>query len=250
MMRKEAEKRDRAQLIIIIGLAVILSAHMVVTTAGGIARQEAAAEERKEDLREQETASEELWAEVPEKDETIAEDRIAVFDDMPAGWEVEGYEDGFRYYEIPQEYTAAGGYLPEKMQVYTYCLCQRYGVRYALILAMIEWESGYRYDCIGDDGQSAGYMQIMEKWHFDRMEELNCGDLMNPYQNVRVGIDWMAELIDRYGTIQDALTAYNYGEKGARENMWRNGIYVNDYNSEIMSRMKEIEEEMKSAETD
>ena len=47
MMRKEAEKRDRAQLIIIIGLAVILSAHMVVTTAGGIARQEAAAEKGK-----------------------------------------------------------------------------------------------------------------------------------------------------------------------------------------------------------
>ena len=65
---------------------------------------------------------------------------------------------------------------------------------------------------------------------------------MNPYQNVRVGIDFLSYLLKKYGTIQDTLAAYNYGEKGAREYLWNNGVYVYSYNTAIMQRMKEIEE--------
>lgn len=56
--------------------------------------------------------------------------------------------------------------------------------------------------------------------------------------------DAARELIERYGTIQDALAAYNYGEQGAKQHLWKNGIYVYEYNQTIMSRMKEIEEEL------
>lgn len=38
------------------------------------------------------------------------------------------------------------------------------------------------------------------------------------------------------------IAAYNYGEKGAREYLWSNGVYVYSYNTAIMQRMKEIEE--------
>lgn len=152
--------------------------------------------------------------------------------------------EGFVFYEIPEEYERSGGCLPEEVQKYIYCLCRQEGVRYALILAMIEQESGYRYDCTGDDGESIGYMQIMQKWHEDRMEAVGATDLLDPYQNIRVGVDYMKELIDRYGTIQDALAAYNHGAAGAREYLWSNEIYVYSYNEGIMSRMKEIEEEL------
>ena len=81
-----------------------------------------------------------------------------------------------------------------------------------------------------------------EKWHTDRMQKLNCTDLMNPYQNVKVGIDFLSYLLKKYGTVQDALAAYNYGERGAREHLWNNGVYVYSYNTAIMQRMKEIEE--------
>ena len=54
----------------------------------------------------------------------------------------------------------------------------------------------------------------------------------------------MKELIDKYGTIQDALAVCNYGATGAKEHLWSNGIYVYDYNESIMNRMKEIEEEL------
>lgn len=121
---------------------------------------------------------------------------------------------------------------------------KQYGVRYDLVVALIEKESGYKFDKVGDDGHSIGYMQIYEECHRDRMERLNVTDLTNPYQNVLVGIDYLSELIERYGTIQDALAAYNYGEQGAKQHLWKNGIYVYEYNQTIMSRMKEIEEEL------
>lgn len=175
-------------------------------------------------------------------------DRYAVFDTMSADWGDEA--DGFVFYEIPEEYDRTGGYFPEKMQVYTYCVCKQYGVRYDLVVALIEKESGYKFDEVGDDGHSIGYMQIYEEWHKDRMESLNVTDLRNPYQNVLVGIDYLSELIERYGTIQDALAAYNYGEQGAKRNLWKKGIYVYEYNQTIMSRMKEIEEELEKDASD
>ena len=106
-------------------------------------------------------------------------DKYAVFDTMSADWG--GEEDGFVFYEIPEEYSRTGGYFPEKMQVYTYCVCKQYGVRYDLVVALIEKESGYKFDKVGDDGHSIGYMQIYEECHRDRMERLNVTDLMNPY---------------------------------------------------------------------
>lgn len=169
-------------------------------------------------------------------------DKYAVFDSMSADWG--GENEGFVFYEIPEEYRQTGGYFPEKMQVYTYCICKQYGVRYDLVVALIEKESGYKFDEIGDDGHSIGYMQIYEECHRDRMERLNVTDLTNPYQNVLVGIDYLSELIERYGTIQDALAAYNYGEQGAKQHLWKKGIYVYDYNQTIMNRMKEIKEEL------
>ena len=168
------------------------------------------------------------------------EDKYKVFDTMSEDW---GSDDlkGFALYDLPEQY-ADKGYFPEKMQIYTRCLCKQYDVPYALVLAIIEQESGYEFDKTGDGGQSKGYMQIYEKWHTDRMQKLNCTDLMNPYQNVRVGIDFLSYLFKKYGTIQDTLAAYNYGEKGAREHLWSNGVYVYSYNTAIMQRMKEIEE--------
>lgn len=97
---------------------------------------------------------------------------------------------------------------------------KQYGVRYDLVVALIEKESGYKFDKVGDDGHSIGYMQIYEECHRDRMERLNVTDLTNPYQNVLVGIDYLSELIERYGTIQDALAAYNYGEQGAKQHLY------------------------------
>ena len=251
MTRKRARQHDSRCMVILIVLALTLIIHMLATTVRGNERrkQEQQRAEEITGMQQEETgrASAGVTAGVEDilngsavgTEETP--DRYAVFDTMSEDWGSDDVE-GFQFYEIPEEYQKAGGYMPEKMQIYTYIVCENYGVRYELVLALIERESGYEFDKVGDGGQSKGYMQIYEKWHTDRMKRLSCTDLMNPYQNVRVGIDFLSYLLKKYGTIQDALAAYNYGEKGAREHLWNNGVYVYSYNSSIMQRMKEIEE--------
>lgn len=255
MQRKQAKRHDRICTVVVMILGALLMIHMAVSTVRGNQRQQAEEQQRQE-IVERIANAERLddisagvayelrnTGKVQQVEKTQQQEKKTdVFDTMSMDYG--GEENGFVFYEIPEEYQRTGGYFPEKVQIYTYCLCKQEGVRYALILAMIERESGYKYDSVGDGGESFGYMQVMQKHHEERMEELSATDLLNPYQNIRVGVDYMKELIDRYGTIQDALAVYNYGAKGAKENLWSNGVYVYSYNEAIMNRMKEIEEEL------
>ena len=131
----------------------------------------------------QEKEPETIQAEVIQNPETMTqtaesiEDKYKVFDTMSEDWGSDDLE-GFVFYDLPEQY-ADKGYFPEKMQIYTRCLCKQYDVPYALVLAIIEQESGYEFDKTGDGGQSKGYMQIYEKWHTDRMQNLGCTDLIS-----------------------------------------------------------------------
>jgi len=60
-------------------------------------------------------------------------------------------------------------------QDFLHTACQESGVPYALALAVIEKETGFR-NVIGDDGASCGFMQVQERWHWDRMERLGGTD--------------------------------------------------------------------------
>ena len=244
MTRKQFRRNERISMRITVILAFVLMSHMIITTIranaqNDIERQMLQVKTIQPVKIVQEIKPESMTAE-PTEPEATAPDRYAVFDSMSEDWGVEDVE-GVVLYELPEEYRETG-YLPEKMQIYIRCLCKQYDVPYALVLAMIECESGYVFDAVGDDGNSIGYMQIYEKCHTDRMERLGVNDLKNPYHNVYVGIDFISYLLEKYGTIQDALTAYNYGESGAWEHMWSKGKYVYSYNEKIMQRMKEIEE--------
>lgn len=245
MKRQQKRKYDRRCMVFLIAIVLILAIHMIATTVRGKERKEQELEQQRaeqfEEMQQEELAELTVkWETVQQETETEP-DRYAVFDTMSEDWGADDVE-GFQFYEIPEEYQRTGGYMPEKMQIYTYIVCKNYGVRYELVIALIERESGYVFDKVGDDGHSMGYMQVYEDYHEDRMERLNCTDLMNPYQNILVGVDYLAELIEKYGTQQDALTAYNYGQAGAYRHMWSKGIYIYDYNSTIMKREKEIEE--------
>ena len=91
-------------------------------------------------------------------------------------------------------------------------LCEERGIDPAIVMAMMWRESRYRADAIGDGGNSFGLMQIQPKWHSKRMERLGCTDLLDPHQNVTVGIDYLAYKLDSYdGDIEKALVGYNQG---------------------------------------
>ena len=102
--------------------------------------------------------------------------------------------------------------LDEALQLHIISEAEKHGIDPAIIFAMCWKESTYRASTIGDNGNSYGLMQIQRRWHSARMERLGCSNLLDPYQNVKVGIDYLSELRDCYdGDIAKALVAYNQG---------------------------------------
>lgn len=107
------------------------------------------------------------------------------------------------YFDVP---------LSEDLQNHIFQLCEEKGIDPAIIVAMIDQESDFDASNIGDNGNSFGLMQIQPKWHSKRMDKLGCTDLLDPFQNVTVGVDYLCELLSRYdGDMAKALTAYNRG---------------------------------------
>lgn len=111
------------------------------------------------------------------------------------------------YYDVP---------LDQDLQDYIFEVCENYGVDAAIVIAMIEKESNYDADIVGDDGYAFGLMQVQPRWHEARIESLGVGDLLDPYQNVLVGIDYLAELLSKgsekaSGALVWAVMAYNGG---------------------------------------
>lgn len=171
---------------------------------------------------------------------------IYPFNTMSADWGSEVYEEGFRYYEIPEEYAREGGCFPEVVQVYLWCLCKERDIDYYMVVALIERESDYKWDAVGDGGNSLGYMQIGQKWHEERMLEEGVADLLNPYGNIRVGLNFIQELNDRYLESSGAncvLMVYNMGESQAKS-WWAKGVYSTEYSRGILARAEEIKQEL------
>ena len=120
-------------------------------------------------------------------------------------------------YELPVEETKEERLLyavplDAELQHHIIQTCEEHHIDPAIVLAMIWRESGFRADAVGDNGNAFGLMQIQPYWHSARCERLGCDDLLDPYQNVVVGIDYLAESIERYdGDVAKALVAYNQG---------------------------------------
>lgn len=123
-------------------------------------------------------------------------------------------------------------------------LCADYVIPVELVLAVIETESCYEADAVSPVG-AIGLMQIIPEFHEDRMNRLNCTDLFDPYQNVTVGMDFLSELIDKYdGSFHKALTAYNYGQKGANDKFFGQGTYQTEYSLKVLETTEKIKKGM------
>lgn len=174
--------------------------------------------------------------------ETAAEQIPYPFNLMSHDWggeELEGWEP----YQIPAEYEKTGGCLPECMQQFTYIICQQNGVDYTLALAIMEVESGYKWDAYCSEG-SQGYMQVNVKWHEDRMDKLNVDNVENPYFNIMVAVDYLAELQGRFDTEAEVLTAYNYGVTGAYKHVWNKGLTETEYSKAVQQAKQRIEKQL------
>lgn len=121
--------------------------------------------------------------------------------------------------------------LPAEVQDCIIAECEKHGINPDIVIAQIKKESNFNPNNIGDGGNSFGLMQIQPRWHSKRMERLGCTDLFDPIQNVKVGIDYLAEKYREYGDIGLALTAYNSGSA-------RNGL--NGYAVAVMESVGEV----------
>lgn len=134
-----------------------------------------------------------------------------------------------KYYDVP---------LTENLQEHIFLTCEDYGVDPEVIFSIIETESNYEAYTVGDNGESFGLMQIQPRWNEERMERLKCDDLLDPYQNIRVGIDLISEYNEYGKPLEFVLMAYNGGISYAFEKD-RNGIITN-YANTVMSKIGQL----------
>ena len=110
----------------------------------------------------------------------------------------------------------------EHAQDYIEKTAKEYGIDHKLVRAIIQVESRGQADLIGDNGESYGLCQIQPKWHSHRLREGE--SLLDPKVNVRVACEILSELMERYDTLDEVLTAYNAGhDTGSRE--YANRVY-------------------------
>ena len=149
----------------------------------------------------------------PTQEETIATEATEPVETEPA----------VILYDVPLE---------EELQLHIISEAEAHGIDPAIIIAMAFRESTYRANAIGDGGNSLGLLQIQPRWHSGRMERLGCPNLLDPYQNVTVGVDYLCELLNRYGDIGKALTAYNRGHYAGT---------ITDYAWAIMAKAESLQ---------
>ena len=123
--------------------------------------------------------------------------------------------------------------LAEEVQLHIIHVCEKNYIDPSVIMAMIDRESDFRVKAMGDKGQAFGLMQIQPKWHQARMDKLGVTDLLDPIQNVTVGMDYLVELLEQGHGLEWALMAYNGGNAYANK-LAAKGI-VSNYAEEILA---------------
>ena len=109
-----------------------------------------------------------------------------------------------------------------------------YNVSPEIMEAMIEKESRGNASAVNSSG-CKGLCQVSERWHKKRMKKLGVTDLLDPYSNILVATDYLAELCDDTGDMYMALAYY-----GGWVN--KNGTLKKNADSYISSLMKRAED--------
>lgn len=122
-------------------------------------------------------------------------------------------------------------------------ICEYVGKKYSidadLLRAIVFVESDYKIDCTGTSGDK-GLCQIVEHFHMGRMEKLNITDIYEPYSNILLCADFIAELkSSKYGgDIYFVLMAYNMGLSGATKH-YEDGR-ISEYAYKVMDKYENL----------
>lgn len=131
--------------------------------------------------------------------------------------------------------------LSEDLQLHIISLCEGKNIDPAVVFALIWRESRFNPASIGDNGNSLGLMQIQPRFHSGLMAEFGCDDLLDPYQNVTIGIAILAGHVNYYdGNVEMGLMAYNAGKTGAYNAYFSKGVYSSPYSQSVMEKAEEL----------
>lgn len=117
--------------------------------------------------------------------------------------------------------------LDYELQRYIHNLCEKYNISYILILAIIKTESEFDVNCIGDNGNSIGLMQIQPKWWQNIADQYNL-NIWVPEDNVHLGILIITNLLNaNNGDLDKALKQYNSGNPDFYSDRYINMVFEN-----------------------
>lgn len=119
--------------------------------------------------------------------------------------------------------------LDDDMQKHIIKTAREHEIDPCIVFAVIGVVTGGTYDpaLVGDNGNSFGLMQIRKSCHEDRMERLGATDLFAPYQNVTVGVDILAELLDYYDGDMDRALSFYHGNGGSLPDAYADTVQTN-----------------------
>ena len=141
---------------------------------------------------------------------------------------------------LPKSVMANEEIEPTHISVEAQVSCYEYGEMYdicpELLMAMIEAESSGNPKA--ENGDCKGLMQISERWHTGRMEEIGADDIWSETDNIDIGANYLHELFNRYEDVALVLMVYN-GESDAVEKAEKG--YISDYARKILDRSAELE---------
>lgn len=112
--------------------------------------------------------------------------------------------------------------------------CERYGVPYALALAIAEVETHFDPDAVSPTNDY-GLMQI-NKCNHEWLQSLGMDPLTHT-GNIEAGLYMIGNYLNKYGDTEMALMAYNNGPGGARK-LWDAGTYQTDYTRKVMTALE------------
>ncbi|HDN25526.1 MAG TPA: lytic transglycosylase domain-containing protein [Thioploca sp.] len=96
----------------------------------------------------------------------------------------------------------------------------RYGVDVKLVFAIIQRESGWNTSAVSPGAGAIGLMQIMPS-----TGRGFCGltweQLFDPIKNINCGVRYFKAQLDRFGSVKQALCAYNAGPNRAKKGLKR-----------------------------
>lgn len=132
--------------------------------------------------------------------------------------------------------TKGDTYLSPEIVAYCESIAEEYSICPELLESIIEHESGGNH--VATNGNCKGLMQVYEKYHKGRMKRLGVSNIYDPYGNILVGTDYLAELFHENEDIYLVLMKYN-GVRNAESKWARNEFNV--YSMSVVKRSAELE---------